>query len=155
MTKIRYVAGDILNAPEEWIAHGVNAQGRMGSGVAKVLFERYPKMRQDYLNAYQSKGNRLFLGDIIVTEGHPHSIISAVTQEFYGYDKKLYVSYQGLAACFTNMDTLASIRGIRAIALPLIGAGLAGGDWKQIEDIIEQTVENFEPVVYLIDGKKP
>ena len=33
---IHYVTGDLLGATQKVIVHGVNAQGVMGSGVAKV-----------------------------------------------------------------------------------------------------------------------
>ena len=34
------------------------------------------------------------------------------------------------------------------IAMPLIGAGLGGGDWNVISEIIEEESLKFQPVVY-------
>lgn len=55
-----YRIGNLLNAPQKVIAHQVNCQGKMGSGVAKVIRDKYPKVYETYLNtcAYNlSNGN--------------------------------------------------------------------------------------------------
>jgi O-acetyl-ADP-ribose deacetylase (regulator of RNase III) len=41
----------------------------------------------------------------------------------------------------------------KTVGLPLIGAGLANGDWEVISKIIEEEAVDFEPVVYVIDEK--
>ena len=43
-----YIKGSILDAPQKYIAHGVNCQNKMGSGVAKVLFTEWRKVKEDY-----------------------------------------------------------------------------------------------------------
>jgi hypothetical protein len=42
-----------------------------------------------------------------------------------------------------------------AVAMPLIGAGLANGRWSVISRIIETQTRRFTPMVYLIDGVVP
>jgi O-acetyl-ADP-ribose deacetylase (regulator of RNase III) len=153
--KIQYVTGDGTKAAERYILHGVNAQGRMGSGFAKALMTAYPRMRQDYIDTYNAQDQKLHMGQLIWTPGIPHTCISAVTQEFAGNDGGFYVSYDAMASVFEQLDREAALRNIDAIAMPLIGAGLAGGDWKIISEIIELSANHFQPVVYLIDGKVP
>ncbi|WP_280952914.1 hypothetical protein [Methylobacterium sp. B4] len=41
------------------------------------------------------------------------------------------------------------------MALPRIGAGLAGGSWTTLSQIIEAEARSVEPVVDLFDGKRP
>jgi O-acetyl-ADP-ribose deacetylase (regulator of RNase III) len=36
------------------------------------------------------------------------------------------------------------------VAMPKIGAGLAGGDWNVIEKIIEEECKGVQPVVYYL-----
>ena len=40
---IKYKIGDLLTAPQKCIAHQVNCQGVMGSGVARAIRNEYPK----------------------------------------------------------------------------------------------------------------
>lgn len=44
----KYINDSILNTPLEYIAQGVNCQNKMGSGVAKVIYERYPEVKKQY-----------------------------------------------------------------------------------------------------------
>ncbi len=153
--QIIYKEGSILDAPEKFIVHGCNAQGKMGSGVAKVLFEQYPTVRSLYL--IQHHGHMMmgkpFLGSTHVCPSAPHTIINAITQDKYGYDGKLYVSYDALLKVFLEInDELAPQLGIEALAMPRIGCGLAGGDWRIVAEIIENTSTNYQPVVYTLSS---
>ena len=44
---------------------------------------------------------------------------------------------------------------IDRIGMPLLGCGLANGEWSVVKAIIEANSCNFKPVVYLIDGVIP
>ena len=63
--KIEYITGDLLQTDVKHIIHGCNSKGVMGSGVAKVLREKYPRAYQDYNDVYNNYG--LELGDVIVS----------------------------------------------------------------------------------------
>lgn len=160
---IIYKQGSILEAPEPYIVHGCNAQGRMGSGVAKVLMDRYPAVRDCYLEKheqYRADGVP-FLGTVhTVKTGGPHLIFNAITQEFYGYDGGLYVSYEALEQCMNTINEALApgteATGVPAhVAMPLIGCGLAGGHWPTVAEIVERASTHFQPVVYTLDGVIP
>lgn len=171
--KIIYRPEGILDAEESYIIHGCNAQGRMGSGVAKVLFDRYPNVRSNYLEAYKACKDKgvPFLGTCHYCINNPHVVVNAITQEFYGYDGKLYASYEAILDVFISLNDeagvlnnkrdeiagtmLGSLPPMPAVAMPLIGCGLAGGDWKVVRDIIELTATNYQPVVYLNGASAP
>lgn len=157
--KIRYVHGNLLEAAEPYILHGCNAQGVMGSGVAAQIRARNPEVYEEYRRVYEEQGNLLHLGQTIWVRASDYTFINGITQEFYGRDKNVvYVSYDAVRKVIENIDLMASTFQawkVEAVALPLIGAGLANGDWKIISEIIEEGSINFEPVVYLYDGKMP
>jgi O-acetyl-ADP-ribose deacetylase (regulator of RNase III) len=154
MTTIRYVHGNLLAAPEPMIVHGCNAQGVMGSGVAKAIRDRYPKAYEDYRAHYQRNG--LSLGQVIWSDNEPHIVANAITQQFYGGEPGVrYCCYEGIAVALKEINDVARAGNIPAVAMPLIGAGLAQGSWRIISTIIEITALDFEPVVYLIDGVMP
>ena len=137
----------------------------MGSGIAAIIRRRYPKVFDDYIGHAETHG--LKLGDLIWSVNEPHVVINLVSQENYGADDTRYASYDALATGFTRLNQIAA--GARndpqitewcggpidAIAMPLIGAGLANGRWPIISSIIETHATDFQPVVYLIDGVIP
>ena len=146
---IRYVTGDLLDAPEHIIVHGCNAQGVMGSGVAKTIRDTYPEAYNLYRHQYNQNG--LKLGEIIIYEYDScRMVVNMITQEFYGKDGKQYVSYEAIEAGFRNLhkwigETFMADPGV---AIPMIGSGLGGGDWDTIAAIIESVMDGIDVVVY-------
>lgn len=144
---IAYVKGDLLETDVKHIIHGCNSRGVMASGVAKVIREKYPQAYQDYNDSYNSYG--LELGTIIVSVQNDGKVIhNAITQKDYGRDEsRVYVSYWAIAEAFRKLDQW----GCKEIAMPMLGAGLARGDWNVISGIIENTLINTKPYVYILD----
>jgi O-acetyl-ADP-ribose deacetylase (regulator of RNase III) len=141
---IDYVHGDIFTTNCEYLIHGCNSLGLMRAGVAKMIKQKYPKAYDDYLDIYNNNG--LFLGDFYLSEQPDGKIIiNAITQKDVGTDK-IQVSYWAIANIFRNLNNI----GMKKIALPKIGSGLAGGDWNVISAIIENEAKNYQPIVYII-----
>jgi O-acetyl-ADP-ribose deacetylase (regulator of RNase III) len=145
--QIEYVKGDLLQTEVKHIIHGCNSKGVMGSGVAKVLREKYPRAYQDYNDVYNGYG--LELGNVIVSVQDDGKVIhNAITQRDYGRDSsRVYVSYWAIAEAFRKINQW----GIKEIALPKIGAGLANGDWNVISAIIENTLIDTKAYVYVLE----
>lgn len=144
---INYTTGDLLEAKEKVIVHGCNNRGVMGSGVAKQIRAKWPNVFDVYHLKHQVFG--LELGSIIPVETADGKIIvNAITQDGFGQDGQQYVSYDAIERCFSLINDRAPSWEVTEIALPRIGAGLGGGDWKIIEDIITRTAKNYVPVVY-------
>lgn len=145
--KIEYVKGDLLQTELRHIIHGCNSRGVMRSGVAKLIRDKYPQAYQDYYDRYNSNG--LDLGSIVVSVQNDNKVIhNAITQENYGRRSDIvYVSYWAIANVFRHIESW----GIKAIAMPKIGAGLANGDWNVIEGIIENTLVHTKPYVYVLE----
>jgi O-acetyl-ADP-ribose deacetylase (regulator of RNase III) len=145
--QIEYVNGDLLTTDIRHIIHGCNSHGVMGSGVAKAIRDKYPQAYRDYNDKYNNTG--LELGSIVVSvQGDGKVIHNAITQQDYGRDpNRVYVSYWAIANAFRHVDSW----GIKYIAMPKIGAGLANGDWKVIASIIENTLTKTQPIVYVLE----
>ena len=136
--KINYIKGDLLSTTEGIIMHGCNAQGVMGSGVALAVRQKYPKAYKRYKEEIQR--GFLGLGDVQLVEVKQNLLIAnAITQEFYGREKKLYVSYEAIRECFTTVFEVARGTEVLCISIPKIGAGLGGGDWEVILGIIMES----------------
>jgi O-acetyl-ADP-ribose deacetylase (regulator of RNase III) len=154
---IEYRKGDLLSVKEGVIAHGVNCQGVMGSGVAKSIRDMYPVVYEDYRSKITETKEmwkerhlsvpfvtRGFLGYVqfvsavqpVPKEGNPLVIANCFTQDFYGTDKR-HVDYEAVAKCFSLLNKRVKLYTDQPLNIPKIGAGLAGGDWNVISAIIE------------------
>jgi len=144
---IGYTEGDVTAAVEDIIVHGCNAQGVMGSGVAKAIRDKWPGAFEVYREAYDERG--LALGEVIwYTTPEGKLIANAITQEFYGRDKKRYVDYDAVRKAFTSISGFAKKTG-KSVAMPKIGAGLGGGNWTLIENLVEICFDIDTVTVYL------
>lgn len=132
------------------IVHGCNAQGRMGSGFAKELRERFPEAYNAYNDVYQEKG--LKLGDVVYYDDYQNlCIANAITQENYGYDGKKYVSYDAIDKIFVDMNFWIGHTGMHFhVHFPKIGADLGGGNWNVIKEIIDARLINAEKHLYIL-----
>ena len=149
----KYIKGNILDASQKYIAHGVNCQNKMGSGVAKVLFNKYPEVKKMYHNYYNFMINQGYrnnlLGSIDLVECKGHNVFNCFTQNYYGYDGKKYVSYDAVYKCFVELKKRLHNK---SIAIPKIGCGLAGGNWEIVSRIIDDAVgNNLDVYVYYLE----
>lgn len=132
---IEYRKGNLLDVTEGIILHGCNAQGVMGSGAALAVKLAYPGAYQEYLDGSMSLGSisRYWANDDLM-------IINGITQEYYGRDGKQYVNYKAICDVFTQAVSMGRLY-VFTLNFPKIGAGLGGGDW----GIIEQLINDCDP----------
>ena len=147
--KIIYIKGDLLEATESYILHGCNAQGVMGSGVAKAIREKWPKAYEDYYDMFKGP-HKLPMGFMINSlQPDGKIIINAITQNHYGrVANMIYVDYEMIRKVMRDINEGTKTPNLIRVAMPRIGAGLGGGDWNLISKIIEEESTNFQPIVY-------
>ncbi len=159
--KIKYKKGDVTQATEYVIAHGCNAQGKMNSGVAKSIRAKFPGCFESYAE-HIHRGNITGTTDIFIANYNPLAnvmeiesnekmILNMITQLYYGRDGQQYVDYDAIRKClaFANKRVPMYTSPPHAMAMPMIGAGLGGGDWTVIEQIILEECQDIQPVVYV------
>lgn len=143
--RIQERKGDVLSTlypgSRVIVAHCVNAQGKMGSGIAKTIRDRFPDVYESYRDSYVA--GELRLGHVETVEVFKHAQIANICgQEFYGYDGKKYVSYDALDTAFVELNHMirlqSTIDGFHyTLAVPLLGCDRAGGNWDVVSSIIE------------------
>lgn len=157
MTKLIHRAGDLFAADEFVIAHGCNARGKMGKGFALEVKNRYPGAWEVYRDKFERVG--LEVGEVVPWTGQDRVVLNCVIQERYGKPGPVYVSYEGLRRCMRRIETAAKRHQAegdgtfyfhKRVAMPRIGANLAGGDWKIIEGIIEEEISSIEVAIYTL-----
>lgn len=153
-----YVKDSILDATQKYIAHGVNCQNKMGSGVAKVIYMKYPLVKRQYHIFMDEMSDDVmnwtpkhFLGEynIVKARGSQDKhIINCWTQEHYGYCGSRFISYDAIYDVFSDLAESIGNNG-EAIAIPKIGCGLAGGNWEIVSRIIDDaTGDDLDVYVY-------
>jgi O-acetyl-ADP-ribose deacetylase (regulator of RNase III) len=99
---MKYVTGDLMTCSEEYLVHGCNAQGVMGSGVARLIRDKWPKAFRYYRDAYD-RGD-LKLGTTVWVNVRDKVVINAITQDRYGTDR-VHVDYEaGIRASFRKIN---------------------------------------------------
>jgi O-acetyl-ADP-ribose deacetylase (regulator of RNase III) len=140
---MKRIKGDLIHLAQEGqfdlIIHGCNCFCTMGAGIAKQIRSQFPQAWEADL-ATQS-GDRSKLGSyskacINTPSGRLH-VINAYTQYHYSGDGVL-VDYDAVTKVFTALKN--QFHGQR-MGYPQIGAGLAGGDWKIISEIIDSALD--------------
>jgi O-acetyl-ADP-ribose deacetylase (regulator of RNase III) len=146
---------NILNCTEEIIAHQVNCQNVMGSGVAKVLYTKYNDVKARYHMYNEHNDKEKLLGSTHIfrafNKNHSESIIIAncYSQYNYGSTGEQFTDYEAVKKCF---ESLAKQVNGKVVAVPYgYGAGLGGGDWEIIARIICKALDN-NVTFYKIDG---
>lgn len=147
MEKYVEVYGDLLEQIHEFdvIAHGCNCFNSMGAGIAGVISRKFPEAYEADKKTIKGSYNKLGTFTNVLIEGKEKST----------YLLNLYTQFQGGA----NLNLLALrmcmhkvnryFKG-KKVGLPLIGAGIAGGDWNVISQVIkEELVDCYVTVVKL------
>lgn len=136
------VTGRLELAKEVAIAHQVNDQGVMGSGVAKALYTKYPKVKEEYLKLYSNKFHESYLGSIQPVETEGKVIYNIFSQVGYGHSGKQYTHYGYLNVCLHKLNYDLKSRGLNEIAFPYkFGCGLGGGDWDIVKPMILESLD--------------
>ncbi|MCO7226734.1 macro domain-containing protein [Pleionea sp. CnH1-48] len=137
---MKEIHGDLIALAKEGhfdvIIHGCNCQCAMGAGIAKTIKEVFPQAYEADLKTPASDRSKLgsYSYCQVTSENHPLTIVNAYTQ-FHWRGKGLKVDYEAIRSVMKKIK--CNFSGKR-IAYPLIGAGLAGGDWNIIKNIIDQ-----------------
>jgi O-acetyl-ADP-ribose deacetylase (regulator of RNase III) len=146
---IKFVQGNLFDAPVEALVNTVNTVGVMGKGIALMFKEAF---RANFL-AYEEACERheIKIGRMFVTETHalsgPKWIINFPTKKHWRQPSKLEWITKGL----DDLKRVVEQKHIRSIALPPLGSGNGGLNWRDVRQEVERVLghlENIEVVVY-------
>ncbi|WP_299491563.1 macro domain-containing protein [uncultured Shewanella sp.] len=138
------VSGDLLQLAKEGqfdvIIHGCNCFCTMGAGIASQIRLQFPQAFA--ADRHTKKGDLAKLGTYscakVMTQQYVFIIVNAYTQ-FKWSGNGINADYDAIHQVFTSVKQ--DFSGLK-IGYPLIGAGLAGGDWDRIAPIIDAALSN-------------
>lgn len=167
---IEYRKGNLLDAflkeDIDIIVHGCNCYTTMGAGIAKQIKDYFPQAYRadlefdktfDYLNPKDKsiklgKCSYATIDRYITIDGVSYNkegwIVNAYTQDTH-WDKSRMLSYDAIRQCFMEIDDKASSN--KTIGMPFIGCGLARGDWRRVERIINEVFTKRTIYVYYLN----
>ena len=145
-SRLDYQVGDasLPLKPGTLIIHVVNGLGKWGKGFVLPLGKRYPQARESYQKWAQS-GSNFSLGNVdfcLVDEESKAYVANMLAQEEikkHKEDPQRYVDYQALEDCLNKVADFALLHHL-SVQCPMIGAGLAGGDWETVSKMLVKTL---------------
>jgi O-acetyl-ADP-ribose deacetylase (regulator of RNase III) len=170
---MKEIKGDLIKLAIEGnfdvITHGCNCFCTMGAGIAPQMAKAFgadkfrlesPEFRGeinklgciDYKSIYRPTKKEIPIGntkELFMDFGSKDLIVvNSYTQYRYGrnhYDgDKTPVDYDAITMCMRKINH--KFPG-KEIGLPLIGAGLAGGDWGRIKEIILKELKDLSIII--------
>lgn len=163
---IKIIEGDLFDSKAKIIAHQVNCKGKMGSGVALQVKQKYPHVFSEYrdLCSYNVHGLLGYVQLVCTNKYYAHMafrlthrsssyqyICNMFAQDNYGYDGKQYTDIKALERCFYILhDYGASFD--YTIAMPYkIGCCRGGADWNEVYAMIERIFTDCDVELWKLD----
>lgn len=153
LTMIHYKTNEnILESNAKVLVNPVNCVGVMGKGLALQFKNKFP----DYFDYYkeQCKVGRVRIGSVNIYRRNRHIkfgkefIVSFPTKYHWKEKSKL----ENLEKSLSALKNFCLGFKIETIAIPKLGCGEGGLDWKDVKPIIENEFKDFENIeVYVYE----
>ena len=155
---IKHIKCDIFKSGADVILHQVNCQGVMGSGVAKQVKDKYPKVYEEYKKWCNELPTNALLGEsqfVRTKEDYNTNFIgifNLFAQNNFGYDGGRYTSYDALYSCLRHVKNSLPNNTI-TIAIPyLMSCCRGGGDWNKVYEMIVEVFSDYEVLICEYNG---
>ena len=141
---MEFKTGDILESKAEALVNTVNCVGIMGRGIALQFKEKFPENFKAYAAACERRElqpGRMFVFPTGWMTG-PKYIINFPTKRHWRGKSRLEDIEAGLVA----LRDVIREKHIASVAVPPLGSGLGGLDWKQVRTRIERALGSLSDV---------
>jgi len=135
---MKIIEGDLiklaLDGEFDLIVHGCNCFCTMGAGIAKKIKEFFPEAYEADLKTEKGSSDKIgSISSVTVTRGNSNiTVVNGYTQ-YSPIGNGILVDYEAVDSVFKEIKQKFS--GYR-IGYPMIGAGLAKGDWQITSELI-------------------
>lgn len=143
--------------------HGCNNYCNMGNGIAKEVKRRIPGAFAADCKTQKGLLTKLGTFSHYVDDNNLCVAFNAYTQHDF-WSAGVRADYKAIELCFSRVveylkhlnfayRALGSDDEPKPLITPLIGAGLAKGDWERIRAIIDEATGDYPVIVVHYDGK--
>ncbi len=141
---IEFTKGNLLEADVEALVNSVNCVGVMGKGIALQFKRAFPKNFRAYQKACRQQ--EVQPGQMFIVETgsmlNPRYIVNFPSKRHWREKSRIEDIEAGLGALVADVRRL----GIRSIAIPPLGSGLGGLDWRHVCPKIEAAFADLPDV---------
>jgi O-acetyl-ADP-ribose deacetylase (regulator of RNase III) len=146
---MRFTTGNLLDSRADAVVNTVNTVGVMGKGIALMFKEAFPVNCREYEAA--CRRGEVRTGKMFVTErpsmmGPPRWIINFPTKQHWRGKARL----EWIEAGLQDLRSVILEKKIRSIALPPLGCGNGGLDWRLVRPVIERALEDLSDVDIIV-----
>ena len=146
---MKNVDGDLvemaLDGEFDVIVHGCNCKQIMGAGIAGQIAQKIPEAKfvdDMYITAsHYDKLSHYTIAPFRNRKGNLGFVVNLYTQYFPGADLRI----EALILGFKRVSRILKEK--QRIGIPLIGCGIAGGNWDKIGPIIEEIMKDHDLTV--------
>ena len=146
---IRFTTGDILAEDAEALVNAVNCVGVMGRGVALQFKRAFPENFRVYATACERgevRPGRMFVFETR-EPANPRYIVNFPTKRHWRGNSRS----EDIQAGLKDLASAIREREFRSIAVPALGSGLGGLEWRDVRPRIERALgglDNLDVVVF-------
>ena len=141
---IVFTQGNLLDADVDALVNTVNTDGIMGKGIALMFKERFPGNFRAYARA--CKQGEVRIGEMFVTQCDdilgPKWIVNFPTKTHW----RVKTRPEWIDAGLADLVAVIRERGIRSVAVPPLGCGNGGLDWRDVRPRIEAALASLDGV---------
>lgn len=145
---ISFTKGNLLDADVEALVNTVNEVGVMGKGIALMFKEAYPGNFDEYAKA--CKAGNVKVGKVFPTQRNellgPKWIVNFPTKKHWRHKTKMEWIVDGLQ----DLREFVLGENIRSIAIPPLGSGAGGLDWRDVRPQVLKYMGDLEDVTVIV-----
>lgn len=144
---ITHKKGNLLTAKEKVIAHQVNCFGA-AAGLAGAIFRKWPTAERDYQQLIKRCPPKSLLGMAQLTGEQKDRDRRVICNLFGQFQPGADYQPKRLEQALEMLGNTARIMKW-SVALPHgLSCGICGGDWDEVLEIIERTMNGVDCVIY-------
>ena len=147
---VKHIHGNMFDTQLPAVGQGVNIDGLMGAGVAKLIRQRHPEIYPEYKVACDSRA--LQAGDMLAILADDGTwILNLASQDRPG----AHADLDWLATSLRDAFEFAQHQDLAGFAIPRIGAGIGGLQHRDVVTTINAIATGYPAItleVYAIDA---
>jgi len=140
--------GDIFRTKAQTITIPVNLVGVMGAGLAKAAVKAFPDLFGIYFELLERK--LLTMGRPCIVPRRDSKWILLFPTKFHWRSRS---NLEDIVEGVKYLSETYKMMGIRSIAIPALGCGLGGLDWKEVRSAITPYLQQMDIPVYLYNPR--
>jgi len=143
----KYITGNILTAETEALVNTVNTYGVMGKGIALAFKKSFPENYKSYRKSFDLDELEVGVMNVFRTSLlTPKFIINFPTKKHWRHKSKIEYIESGL----DDLILVIKNNQIKSIAIPPLGCGNGGLDWKIVKKLITDKLDQLKDSVDIV-----